>query len=286
VSLSRTMRILITGATGQLGRELIKGLNDDELLTPTHKQIDIRDPNSIKRIVDLNPEIIIHTAAYTDVDGCEENHELAWDVNSFGTKNIATAAEEIKAKLIYISTDYVFDGKKKEPYLETDRPNPLNIYGKSKYSGENYVRDICSRFIIIRTSWLYGKEGKNFVYTILTRSKEREELKVVNDQIGCPTNARDLAESIKKLIPSKTSGIYHASGEGECSWYEFALEIVRLSGIRIKVIPITSNEISRKAPRPSYAVLRNSCFAESATTMRHWRKALTDFFRADDPITN
>jgi len=270
------MSILITGSTGQLGQELKKIL-DDELITPTHQQLDITDPNSINRIKELNPKIIIHTAAYTDVDGCEKHQALAWKVNSNGTRNISLAANELSSKLFYISTDYVFDGMKNEPYLEDDEPNPLNIYGKSKLSGENFVKDVCSRFFIIRTSWLYGKTGKNFINTVISLAKANEEIRVVNDQIGCPTYAKDLAYNIKKLIPYEAHGIYHASGEGECSWYDFALQIVRMNGIDIKVVPITSSEISRPAPRPPYSVLRNSRLGELGITMRPWQEALKEF---------
>lgn len=272
------MRILITGSTGQLGQELRKILNEDELLTPTHNQIDIRDPKILPKIIGLKPDIIIHTAAYTDVDGCEVNNELAWNVNSLGTRNVATAAEELKAKLFYISTDYIFDGKKKDAYVENDEPNPLNVYGKSKLMGENFIRDITSRYCIVRTSWLYGKKGNNFVHTILEQVKVKEELRVVHDQIGSPTYTKDLGQVIKKLIPIEANGIYHASGEGQCSWYDFTLEILRLIGTDKKVVPITSNEISRLAIRPPYSALRNLCLREIGIFMPPWQEALRDFF--------
>lgn len=271
------MKILITGASGQLGRELRKVLNEDELLTPTRNELDIRDPKIIPKIIDLKPETLIHTAAYTDVDGCEENQELAWDVNSLGTESVATAAEEIKAKLLYISTDYVFDGKKKEPYLETDRPNPLNVYGKTKLSGENLVKDICSRFLIIRTSWLYSNSGKNFVNTILDLAKLKDELRIVNDQVGSPSYAKDLASVIKEIISNDEYGVYHASGEGDCSWFDFAVQIVRMSGDDIKVLPTTSAEIRRPATRPLYSVLSNSRLNKIGITIRSWQEALQDF---------
>jgi len=272
------MRILITGSTGQLGQELKRVLQDYDLITPTHQDLDINGKDILQKITELRPKIIIHTAGYTDVDGCETNDELAWDVNSSGTRNIAIAAEELKTKLFYISTDYVFDGLKKEAYLESDAPNPLNIYGKTKLSGENSVRDICSSFFIIRTSWLYSKTGKNFVNTIINLAKEQTQLRIVNDQVGSPTYATDLAYTIRKLIPYEDYGIYHASGEGKCSWYQFALEILRLSGNDIKVIPVTSDEIPRLARRPHYSVLKNLRLRELGITMRHWQEGLEDYF--------
>lgn len=271
------MRILITGSTGQLGRELRKVLCENDLLTPTHNEIDIRDVQIIPKIIELKPEIIIHTAAYTDVDGCEENQDLAWEVNSIGTRNVATAAEELKAKLFYISTDYIFDGRKSEPYIETDKPNPLNVYGKTKLSGENLVKDICSRFSIIRTSWLYSNSGKNFVNAILHLAKVKEEIKVVNDQIGSPTYAKDLAYVIKRLISSENYGIYHASGEGECSWYDFAQQIVKFSSFGTEIIPIKTCEISRAARRPYYSVLSNARLRKVSIFMPLWEDALKEF---------
>lgn len=273
------MRILITGSTGQLGRELIKVLNEEELITPTHEKIDIRDPSIIKTIIELEPEIIIHTAAYTDVDGCEINSQLAWETNSNGTKYMAKAAAEVQATLFYISTDYVFDGTKKEAYLESDRPNPLNIYGKSKLSGENFVQEICPKFFIIRTSWLYSNSGKNFVNTILDLAKVKKEIKVVNDQIGSPTSAKDLAYIIKRLISSESYGIYHASGEGECSWYDFARQIIKIAGYDTKVIPISTSEIARPANRPHYSALGNSKLRDLSIAMRTWEVALSEFFK-------
>jgi len=274
------MSILITGSTGQLGQELKRVLQDYDLITPTHQDLDINDKDIIQRIIKLKPKIIIHTAAYTDVDGCERNQELAWNVNCIGTKNIAIAAEELNSKLFYISTDYVFDGKKNEAYLESDQPNPVNVYGKSKLSGETLVRDICTKFFIIRTSWLYSKTGRNFVNTILELARVKDELRVVNDQIGSPTYAMDLANVVKRLLPIEKYGIYHASGEGECSWYEFANEILRLSRTQVKVEPITSDEISRPAKRPHYSVLNNYCLRQIGITMRHWQECLKDCFVA------
>ena len=272
------MRILITGSTGQLGRELVKVLGEEELITPTRDKTDIRDPSIIKTIVELEPKIIIHTAAYTDVDGCEINIELAWETNSNGTKYMAKAAAELQATLFYISTDYVFDGTKKEAYLESDQPNPLNIYGKSKLSGENFVQDICPKFFIIRTSWLYSNSGKNFVNTILDLAKVKEEIKVVNDQIGSPTYAKDLANTVKRLMSNDDYGIYHASGEGECSWYDFAKQLLTLGGFDTKLIPISTREIARPAKRPSYSALKNLKLGKLGIIMPSWEQALETFF--------
>jgi dTDP-4-dehydrorhamnose reductase len=272
------VRVLITGASGQLGRELVKALADEELITPTHEEIDIRDPSIIGKIVKLEPRIIIHTAAYTDVDACEINKELAWETNSNGTKHIAEAAAELRATLLYISTDYVFDGTKREPYLESDRPNPLNVYGKSKLSGENFVQEICPKFLIVRTSWLYSNSGKNFVNTILRLAKAKKEIRVVNDQIGSPTYAKDLAYIIKRLISTDGYGIYHAGGEGECSWYDFAKQVVALANFDTKVIAISTTEIARPAKRPTYSALTNFKLGSLGITMPSWEKALEAFF--------
>ncbi len=274
------MRILITGSTGQLGRELINVLDEEDLVTPARQKVDIRDPKAIDTIVKLEPKIIVHTAAYTDVDGCEINEELAWETNSNGTKHMAKAAAELQATLFYISTDYVFDGTKKEPYIESDRPNPLNIYGKSKLSGENFVQEISPKFFTIRTSWLYSKTGKNFVNTILDLAKVKDEIMVVDDQIGSPTYAKDLANTIKRLISNDDYGIYHASGEGECSWYDFASEIIKTAGFETKVVPICTSEMARPANRPHYSTLSNSKLRNLGIRMRPWKEAILEYLRS------
>ena len=227
------MRVLITGACGMLGRDLVETLSKEHELFG----IDVKDSGSwilnlgsmefskadiinkeeiIKVICDARPEVVIHTAAYTDVDGCEKNEDLAHRVNGTGTQNVALACQKCKAVIAYISTDFVFDGEKKEPYIESDRPNPLSVYGKSKLEGEKHISSLLDRYFIIRTSWLFGKHGRNFVNTILKLAQEKKELRVVNDQIGSPTYTKDLAYAIKRLITDHRSpitdfGIYHIS---------------------------------------------------------------------------
>lgn len=225
-------------------------------------------------------DVIIHCAAYTDVDGCETNQDLAYSINGYGTKNVAQYAQETNAVLLYISTDFVFDGQKKEPYSELDIPNPLSIYGKSKLAGEQFIQQLLTRYYIIRTSWLFGKHGKNFVDTILSKIQSRECLSVVNDQIGTPTYSVDLAEAIQRFIGCELFGIYHISNSGICSWFEVAAEIISIAGLsnKIKVIPITSDELIRPAKRPKYSKLGNFRYEqEIGPPLRVWQEAVKDY---------
>jgi dTDP-4-dehydrorhamnose reductase len=228
-----------------------------------------------------DPDMIIHCAALTNVDFCETNPEINYRVNALGTENVALAAQKVKASLVYISTDYVFDGEKGSPYIEYDLPRPLNHYGLAKLAGERIVQSLLDRYFIVRTSWLCNKEGKNFVNTILRLAKEKDEFRVVNDQIGTPTYAPDLAQCISKLIETDYYGIYHASNEGFCSWYDFAREILELAGFKkVRVIPITSEEYGGPTKRPKYSVLDNFCLRERGIfQMRDYRIALKEFFR-------
>ena len=300
------MKILVTGGDGQLGRALQKVLPQKNSVFTTRADFDITNQKqTIKQIAGDRPNIVIHAAAYTNVDGCEQNPEIAYKVNVDGTKNIAAACKEIGAKLIYISTDFVFDGKKKTPYSENDKPNPLSVYGKTKLQGEEAVKKLPD-YIIIRTSWLFGdgpafakaSAGKqNFVQTILKLVEEKDEIKVVNDQIGSPTYALDLAEAIYQLIKN-CSGIYHISNSGQCSWHQFAQEIMRQKGFKTKILPINSGAWQKMRPdsakRPKYSVLshkkintlgiRTSRFARepcrsfhSLIKMRPWQDALRDY---------
>ena len=277
------MKILITGSKGQLGSELVELLSkDNEVYGFGHKELDVTDKNLVINTVSkIIPDVIIYSAAFTNVDGCESNIKTAFDVNIIGTGNVAIASKKNKSKMVYISTDYVFDGKKNSPYLESDIPNPVSIYGISKYGGELIVKHFLNNFFIVRTSWLYSKRGKNFVNTILNIAKNKKELKVVYDQVGCPTYAPDLANAISALISTKYYGIYHITNSGECSWYEFAKKILEYAEIKdIKVTPISTEELNRQAPRPKYSVLKNfNLEKKKIYKMRNWELALKDFFK-------
>src|SRR4030042_2503770 len=229
--------ILVIGAKGMLGRDLMGILHStfpkDEIIGWDIEEIDIqKEDESITKVGKLRPEIVIHIAAYTDVDGCELDQEKAFGVNAEGTKHVALAASKCDAKIVYLSTDYVFDGEKREPYSESDPPHPLNVYGHSKLKGEQYVQEGVKDSLIIRTQWLYGPFGKNFVDSILRQAREKGALSIVNDQIGSPTYTADLARAISGLIRFEARGIFHVANSDFCTWSTFAEAILELSGMR------------------------------------------------------
>lgn len=247
------------------------------------------------------PETVIHAAAYTDVDGCEENPDKAFKVNALGTRNVAIAARKVGAKLFYISTDYVFDGERKSSYKECNDPNPQSIYGKSKLLGEHFVKEQLERFFICRIAWLYGKHGDNFVKTMLNLFEKRDELKVVDDQRGSPTWTMDVARQVKKLLETEAYGVYHCTSQGSCSWYEFALEIFKTAGLKVKgsenpgvklldsqgheklVKPVSSGEFSRTALRPANSVLQNYMLQlQDLDIMPHWKDSLRSFLEGNE----
>ncbi len=235
----------------------------------------------------IKPDIVIHSAAWTDVDGCEFDKTKAFRINGEGARNVALACRDCDALLIYLSTDFVFDGKNKRPYKETDRISPINAYGESKAAGEEAIKKILEKYFILRTSWLYGKRGKNFVDTILQKAKTEKVLKVVDDQVGSPTYTRDLAAAIHALLaridkPEITSyGTYHVSNAGSVSWYNYAKEILRLARSRAKVEPISSDDLGRPARRPVMSILDNSKFLRlTGYKMRRWKDALKDYLRS------
>jgi len=276
------MKILVTGGKGQLGIDLKNMLaKEHDIYAWDMDKLDItKGEETIRKIVDLNPDVVIHAAAYTDVDGCEENIDLAYQVNAYGTRNVTVACQECNAKLVYVSTDFVFDGSKGAPYIEFDEVNPLSIYGKSKLAGEKFVQSLSDRYFILRTAWLYGEHGNNFVKTMLKLAEENEELTVVDDQVGSPTYTKDLAQVIKKLINTRLYGIYHASNNGKCSWYQFAKKIFDYSDVNIKVKPVTSQEFVRAATRPEYSVMENYSLEQGLDyEMRSWQQALKDYLR-------
>lgn len=251
------------------------------------KELDITYKDSVLEFIyKFKPNVVINCAAYTNVDKAEEDYERAFQVNALGPRNLAIASEAVGAKLVHISTDYVFDGKgimqdgKVIPYREYDIPNPINAYGKTKLLGENYVREFCSKYFIIRTSWLYGENGINFVKTIIKIAKEKEKLQVVNDQVGNPTNASDLVRHVLELAFTEEYGIYHCTGNGVASWYDFACKIIEYSGINCTIEPVTSQQFARKAERPSYSCLDNMMLRSTiGDNMRNWEEALYDFIK-------
>jgi len=275
------VKVLITGSEGQLGKDLVRMLSDEHELFPFDLDMDVTIlDGTMKTVTTISPDVVIHAAAYTDVDGCELNPDLAYKVNALGTQNVALACQRCGAAMLYVSTDFVFDGKKREPYLEFDEPNPLSVYGRSKLAGERYVTSLLDRYYITRTAWLFGKQGRNFVKTILKLAEEREELTVVDDQVGSPTYSLDLAKTIAELIKTGWYGLYHTTNSGSCSWFEFAKKILEYADKRgVKVSPITSEELSRPAPRPAYSVLKNYCLElRGIQPLRHYEEALRDYF--------
>lgn len=274
------MKILVTGKTGQLGHDLYELLKDkEEVIAVGREEFDITDINSTQKFIkEYLPDVIVHCAAYTKVDDCEKNKDLAYKVNAIGTGNVASICRDIGAKMVYISTDYVFDGTKNTPYLEFDTPNPLNVYGKSKLAGEEIVKEILDKHYIVRTSWLYGINGNNFVKTMLRLSKERSIIKVVNDQHGIPTFTRDLAEGLYFLIKTDAYGTYHITNSGETTWYEFAKKIFEISKINVMVEPITTEEYNAPALRPKYSVLDNYILKLRFNyEMRNWEEGLKTY---------
>jgi dTDP-4-dehydrorhamnose reductase len=289
------MRILITGARGQLGSELRRVLEarqaqigplplayqDAHVTLTGTRELDITDARATGRFVaEGGFDLIINCAAYTDVDGCETNQERAWAVNANGPRTLARAAQQAQATLVHISTDYVFSGADDVPRIESDPCEPQNVYGASKLLGEQGVAEECERHFIVRTAWLYGLEGKNFVKTILERARALGEIRVVDDQHGSPTMANDLAYEILRLALSTGYGIYHCTNNGVCSWFDFASAIVDGAGIPCTKIPCTSDEFPRPAARPAFSVLDNARLrATIGDAMRPWQDALTDYLR-------
>lgn len=274
------MKILITGSNGMLGHDLINVLKEKHDLIPTtSKTLDITDKKqTIDYIRDKKPDIVINSAAYTDVDGCEENRELAYSVNGDGVRNLALACSEIDCPLVHISTDYVFDGSATEPIREDGEIGPISIYGKSKLEGEKAIQEILDKYFIIRTAWLYGTNGRNFPRTMLELAESHSEITVVYDEVGTPTYTPDLAEGISRLIETDYYGIYHLTNSGSCSWCEFARYIFEIAERDVKVIPVTASEFARPAPRPSYSVLDNNNWIEKGfKPLRSYKDAIKEY---------
>lgn len=292
------MKVLITGSKGQLGNELqniistgkaeiaevSNEIKNTEVAALDVDKLDITNLNQVREILNNEkPDVVINCAAATNVDGCESNEDFAFRVNALGPRNLAIVCNEIGAKLVQVSTDYVFSGKGNTPLNESAVPSPNSAYGRTKLLGEKYVQEFCKKYFIVRTAWLYGKVGHNFVYTMMKLAKDKDVITVVNDQRGNPTNANDLAYHILKLIQTEEYGIYHCTGKGECSWYDFAKKIVELSGEKCVVKSCTSEEYKTNinpaaADRPEYSSLDNMMLRNTVgDDMRNWEDAITTF---------
>lgn len=277
------MRILVTGFRGQLGRTLQATLTDHEIIGVDLPECDITDRQQIKAaITEEEPDIVIHCAAMTDVDGCARNPRAAYRVNGLGTQNVALACQASGAEMLYVSTNEVFDGSAERPYIEFDAPNPTNPYARSKFAGEWYTRHLLTRFYIVRTAWLYASGGRNFPHRIIQIADERGRLRVVTDEVGSPTYVVDLAQAIGKLISTGQYGIYHFVNEGACSRFDFAREILRLTGrSAVPVEPTTLSAFQRDSTPPSYAPLANVAGAAIGVRLRPWDEALAAFLHSD-----
>lgn len=275
------MRVLVTGAGGMLGHVLLPVLEPNhQVIGITREDCDLCDEVAVKKVFQSRkPDFVIHLAAYTNVDACELEPQRAKAENEDATLHVAKATASIGAGLMYISTDYVFDGTSERPYREDDLTNPLSVYGRTKLMGEKYVQNTLSRYFIVRTSWLFGPHGKNFVSTILRLAGEKPELRVVNDQKGSPTYTRHLAQKLVELIATKEYGIYHMTGRGSCSWFEFAKKIVELAGFRgVQVTPVSTQEFLRPAPRPACSILENRRLASLGIgLLPEWEEGLKSY---------
>ena len=276
-------RILVIGAKGMLGRDLMEVLrasSSDEVTGWDIDEVDIRiEKDAVEKISRLRPEVVINLAAFTNVDECESQVEKAFAVNADGMRHIALGALRCRAKVVYVSTDYVFDGEKGEPYVESDLPNPLNVYGRSKLQGERYVQQLAEDGVIVRTQWLFGKHGNNFVTFILRQAREKKELSIVDDQTGSPTYTVDLAKAISALVQHDAKGIFHVANSGICTWFTFGQSILESSGMAgVSIRPISSKELNRPAIRPPYSGLNCQKLKQvTGLTLRPWSEALREY---------
>jgi dTDP-4-dehydrorhamnose reductase len=269
------MRVTLFGASGLLGHDLVRQLRNEQVTALSSKDADLRDRDRVRNVIhDSRPDWVILAAAYTDVDGCESNRDLAFAVNCEGAINVAEAVREAGSRLLFLSTDYVFDGSKRLPYQLSDTRNPTSVYGESKARAEERLLEILPEVCIARTSWLFGPGGKCFPATILKLASTRSEISVVNDQRGSPTFTRDLASALVELCRADARGIVHVTNSGECTWYEFASEIVRASGLPTKVKPVTTAEFPRPARRPAYSVLSLDSLHAYNVHLPDWQDAL------------
>ena len=285
------MRIFVTGNRGQLGQELMRAFPDDEIDGADLPELDITDEGLTRRTIEgAQPDVVIHAAALTDTRVCEDDPDLANRVNGLGTRNVALACRDTGAALVYVSTNEVFDGTKREPYVESDAPNPINAYGRSKFAGEEQAQAIVERLYIVRTAWLYGGAhpgagarlgggGRDFPSKVLAAASQQPELTMVTDEIATPTLARDLAEAIARLVATGAYGVYHFTNAGECSRFDWAREVLRLAGRSdVALKPTTLAEYKPYPSKPPYTVLRNEAGARLGITLRPWLSALSAHF--------
>lgn len=277
------MKVLVTGVSGQLGYDVCKELTkrNIEHLGTSSKDLDITDKTAVEALMrEYHPDAVIHCAAYTKVDLAEDEPEKCWAVNVDGTKNVAAACRELGAKMVYISTDYVFPGTGEKPYEPTDPVGPVNTYGRSKLAGELAVQSLMEQFFIVRISWVFGKNGNNFVKTMLRLAETRTELNVVSDQIGSPTYTADLAPLLCDMVQTEKYGVYHVTNEGTCSWAEFAEAIFELAGKKVIVHPIPTSEYPTRAVRPLNSRMSKDCLEENGfSQLPHWKAALEDYLK-------
>jgi dTDP-4-dehydrorhamnose reductase len=275
------MKIIVTGARGMLGQDLVPILQDygHDVDGHDHLTLDVTNLEQVREVFRRDrPDLVIQCAAYTNVDGAEANPEEAFLINGHGTQTVALGCQELHIPLVYISTDYVFDGTLNRPYLEIDRPNPQSVYGQSKYAGELWVQQLLSQFYIVRTSWLYGRHGRNFVDTMRKLGREKPELAVVADQHGSPTWTVPLSHTIARLIETGRYGLYQITGQGQTTWHEFTQAIMALEGLKTPVRPITTAELGRPAPRPANSVMANLNLKLSGVPLApHWRESLESY---------
>ena len=277
------MKVLVTGVKGQLGYDVVKDLEKrgHQPIGVDRDEMDLMDNEAIRTfIMNLRPEAIIHCAAYTAVDKAEEEPELCYQINAESVKVIAECTRELDAKLVYISTDYVFDGTKDGEYVETDLPNPISVYGSSKFRGGQYIQTILEKYYIARTSWVFGINGHNFIKTMRRLGTECESLTIINDQVGSPTYTQDLAPLLVDMVETDKYGIYHVTNEGFCSWYEFANEIFKQSGIEVKTNPITTDQYPTAAARPLNSRLNKDKLKKAGfRTLPLWRQAVQQYIQ-------
>ena len=277
------MKVLVTGVKGQLGYDVVNELTKrGHIAVGTDiEEMDITDKKSVESVMKENmPEAVIHCAAYTAVDAAEDNVELCRKINAEGTQNIADVCKELDIKMIYISTDYVFDGEGERPWEPDDERSPLNVYGQTKYEGELAVQNTLDKFFIVRIAWVFGVNGKNFIKTMLNLGKTRDSLTVVNDQFGSPTYTYDLAKLLVDMVETEKYGIYHATNEGICTWYEFACEIFKQAGMNIKVAPVSASEYPAKAKRPSNSRMSKEKLTDNGfEKLPTWQDALSRYLK-------
>jgi dTDP-4-dehydrorhamnose reductase len=285
--------VALIGANGQLGTDLRRHSPPGrEVISTTREQLDVRDHDRVNEFVqDLRPDVIVNTSAFLNVDRCEDEADEAYAVNDEAVRNLAAAADRAGSCLVHMSTDYVFDGAQREPYGEDAPTNPLNVYGRSKLAGEQHVRELCRRHVVVRSSGLYGVAGSsgkggNFVRTMLRLGHERGEVAVVTDQVLGPTNTADLAQTMWRIIEGGAQGLYHVTSSGSCSWFDFARAIFELSRMQVTVRPIDSATLAARAARPPYSVLDNSKLERDGFgRMRSWREALASHLEALGSLT-